>query len=168
MEQLTPQQLKITDTILEVCDSNGTASPFHIFGRSNDNGWGWEIDSIMDAAEYLKAADLIKPVSERVKDGIEYMFTSKGEQFYKNRKLTIDFINDELEKETKQLAKEEREEKYKELQMEEIITRLNTMNPNQLDFWKAQKQKNRQTTLIAIISAIFSLIALMKTWGFFD
>ena len=169
MEMLSPMQVQAGDEILKECDSNGTASPFRLFGRSTDNNWGWEIDDITNAGDFLMGVNVIKRVSDRVKEsGVEYMFTAEGELSYQKGMRTVDYVNEEAQKEAEQQRKEERDEHYKNLQVRDLEEKLNIMNVEQRDFWATQKAKNKQTTLIAIISALFSLVALLKTWGFFD
>lgn len=141
MEKLNPNHLQASDEILKECDSNGTAAPFRLFGRSNDNCWGWEIEDITSAGEFLMAVGVIKPVSDRVKDrGIEYMFTKEGEQSYGKGKRTIDYVDEEAGKEAKQLAKEQLDEEIKILQRQDLHDKVTKLNPAQYrpysDLWK--------------------------------
>jgi hypothetical protein len=84
--------------------------------------------------------------------------TPKGEQFQKSGKSYADYLEEKKKK-------SERDDKHKELQIQDLETKIKVMNEAQLDFWKSQKQKNVQTTIIAIISALFALIAMMKSFG---
>ncbi len=102
MEKLTDAQILAADAILEMCNNNGTATPFHILGKSNANKWGLEIDKICEAADFLLDAGTIKLTSENKEVGYEYMFTTIGEKQYQKGKRTIDYLNEAIEREAKQ------------------------------------------------------------------
>jgi hypothetical protein len=97
-----------------------------------------------------------------------YKLTTWGFDYFRSGKRFEEWLKELEEKEAKQAEKEQRDDYFRTLQIKDLEEKINIMNVEQRDFWKAQKQKNLQTTLIAIISALFSLVALMKTWGFFD
>lgn len=97
-----------------------------------------------------------------------YELTSKGNTLHKSGKGIEGYLKDKEETNARKTDKEQRDDYFRTLQIKDLEEKLNVMNVEQRDFWKAQKAKNLQTTLIAIISALFSLIALMKTWGFFE
>ena len=93
-----------------------------------------------------------------------YDLSKVGREILESGKSFHEYLKD---KEYQKFEKEKREDYKNELQIQELETKLNTLNNAQLDFWKAQKEKNLQTTLIAIISALFSFVALLKSWGYF-
>jgi len=170
MEKLTDAQILAADAILEMCNINGTVTPFHILGKSNSNRWGLEIDKICDAADFLLDAEVIKLTSDNDKDGKEYMFTNIGEKQYQKGKRTIDYLNELIEHEAKQHAKEERDEKTKDAQLEKLmaeLTVLKDMQAEQRMFWKSGMERDERqkwqywlTTMIAgaaFIIAVFSL-----------
>lgn len=95
-----------------------------------------------------------------------YTLTTSGYDYYRSGKRIGDYLQEQSDKEAKRIAKEEQDEHHKNLQIRDLDEKLNIMNVEQRDFWKAQKQKNVQTTLIAIISAVFSFIALLKAFGY--
>jgi len=98
-----------------------------------------------------------------------YKLTTWGFDYFRSGKQFEERLKELEEKEAEQLRKDERDEKTKDAQLQKLeaeLLVLKDMQAEQRDFWKAQKAKNIQTTLIAIISALFSLVALMKTWGF--
>lgn len=97
-----------------------------------------------------------------------FKLTSKGHSLFESKKGIEGYLKDNADTKSRQMEKEQRDDYFRTLQIKDLEEKLNVMNVEQRDFWKAQKQKNLQTTLIAIISALFSLVALMKTWGFFD
>lgn len=113
------------------------------------------VPQISHALDFLEKEGYIEQ-SYNDKNGNQYLLTIKGIQLKHSGGYA------------KQLATEERNEHYKNLQVQDLETKLNIMNAEQRDFWKAQKQKNCQTTLMAIISALFSLFAMLKTFGVFD
>jgi len=172
MKKLSLQQIKAADAILEMCDRNGTASPFHIFGIINVNGW--EIDEITSAAEFLIVAELIKSVSTRVKDenNFEYMFTDIGEKFYRKGKRTVDYIEAEAEKESEQQRKNVRDEKTKDAQLQKLeaeLLVLKDMQTEQRIFWQSGIDRdNRQrwqfwlTLLLAAGGFLLGIINFVK------
>jgi len=92
-------------------------------------------------------------------DGQQLHSWMNGEQLQKSGKSYGDYLDEKKKK-------AERDDRHKDLQIEDLETKLRVMNQAQLDFWKAQKQKNVQTTVIAIISAVLSLISMFKSFGF--
>jgi hypothetical protein len=173
MEKLTDAQILAADAILEMCNINGTATPFHILGKSNSNRWGLEIDKICDAADFLLDAEVIKLTSENKEGRHEYMFTITGEKEYQKGKRTIDYLNELIEHEAKQHAKEERDEKTKDAQLEKLmaeLTVLKDMQKEQRMFWKSgmerderQKWQFRWTLLLAAAGFILGIINLVRS-----
>ena len=111
------------------------------------------------AVKYLKEDGLIE-VFQHHESSFLYRLTAKGLDLQRSGKNYSDYREE-------QKQKAERDNLHKDLQIQDLITKLNTINPNQLDFWKSQKERNKQATLIAIIAALFSLVAMMKSFGFF-
>lgn len=147
MEKLTDAQILAADAILEMCNNNGTATPFHILGKSNTNKWDLEIDKICESADFLLDAGVIKLTSDNNRDGYEYMFTTIGEKQYQKGKRTIDYLNDLIEHEAKQHAKEERDEKTKDAQLEKLLaelTVLKDMQQEQRIFWKSGMERDER------------------------
>lgn len=180
MDKLTDAQIMAADAILEMCNINGSASPFRVLGRNNDNSWGLEIDEIIDAADFLIKVGIIKPISTNVKDGhIEYMFTSIGEKEYIKGKRTVQYLQEEADKEAKQLAIEERDEKTKDAQLQKLeaeLAVLKDMQNEQRKFWQSGIERDKRqrwqywlTTLVAgaaFIIAVLSLLAdILKLKG---
>jgi hypothetical protein len=90
-----------------------------------------------------------------------YDLTREIKKSLQSGKSINDCINEMLEK--------EKNERYlKILQIKDLEEKLNVMNIEQKGFWVEQKARNKQLTLIAIIGSIFSLLALLKSFGFFD
>lgn len=159
MKKLTPIQIQAGDEILKECESNGTASPFRLFGRSNVNKWGWEIDDITNAGDFLMSVKVIKSVSDRVKEGgVEYMFTNEGEQSYSKGKRTFDYVNEEFEKVNKQQLKDQLDHEIKLLQRQDLHDRVTKLNPAQYqsfsDLWKRH-------WMIVAVPLVGVLIALL-------
>jgi len=155
MEKLTTEQVKAADTILFMASLENHIWEHEVLDESNNEFT--ELDMKI-AAKHLENDDLILITVSSSPD--LYLLTIEGADFKKKTSYK-DYHE-------KNLRKEERENSYKDLQIQDLITKLNTINPNQLDFWNAQKERNKQATLIAIIAASFSLVALLKAWGFFD
>lgn len=87
-----------------------------------------------------------------------YDLSKEAKIALQNGKNLVDYLKEKDEKEI-------RDQKIKGLQFDDLQFKVDKMNQEQVEFWKSQKQRNLQLTLIAIISTLFSLIALMKTWG---
>lgn len=135
-----------------------------VFNEINDQNISEE--RMHTIANFLKEDGLLE-IKNSSTGNPGYELTPKAVKLLSNQKGYGDYIKEEKEKEAKQQEKEKLDEYYRTLQVEDLVKKLNAINPSQLDFWKSQKQKNIQTTLIAIISALLSLVTLMKTFGLF-
>lgn len=171
MEKLTDAQILAADAILEMCNNNGTATPFHVLGKSNTNKWGLEIDKICEAADFLLDAGVIKLTSENKEGGYEYMFTTIGEKEYQKGKRTIDYLNELIEREAKQTAKEERDEKTKDAQLEKLLaelTVLKDMQQEQRIFWKSgiERDKRQKWQFWLTILFVFGtfVLGILNLW----
>ncbi len=94
-----------------------------------------------------------------------YELTTKAVELLSMGKDFRYYLKKKVEKEVKQTEKEEMEREHRVLQIEDLKEKLKVMNKAQLQFWNEQKARNKQLTLIAIISGLFSLVALLKVWG---
>jgi len=117
-----------------------------------------------NAAIQLLYSDMIIIEEDKGKH-LKYKLTQSGLELQRSEKKYAEYLEERKTKELNQAEKANLDSEVKELQKQDLITKLNTINPVQLDFWKAQKQKNVQTTIIAIISAAFSLISMLKAFG---
>lgn len=162
MDKLTDAQIMAADAILEMCNINGSASPFRVLGRNNDNSWGLEIDEIIDAADFLIKVGIIKPISTNVKDGhVEYMFTSIGEKEYIKGKRTVQYLQEEADKEAKQLEKDNIDLEIKRLQRDDLQYKVTNLNPEQYqsytDFWK----RHWMTIFVSVAALIIAILAFV-------
>lgn len=121
--------------------------------------------------EIRKDFDMMEVVDGLINDGILQRDSNASETATRLTDLGKDIKRRDngyvefLKKKEEKRIKDERDDRYKTLQVQELVMKLNTINPEQLDFWKSQKIKNNQTTIIAIIGIIISLIALLKSFG---
>lgn len=117
-----------------------------------------------EADRELRNYGFLELIETEVKSGENYKNTTRiydlsreAKKSLQSGKNIVDCVNDMLEK--------EKNEKYlKSLQVRDLEEKLNIMNLEQRRFWAEQKARNKQLTLIAIISALFSLFALLKIW----
>ncbi len=154
---MTQKEIEAADIIIKGATSHGVAS-ISLFHPDEKNKALRPITNV--SVKYLVENGFLD-VYEHAEGSFLYRLTTKGLDLQRSGKNYSDFL-----KEQKQKA--ERDNLHKDLQIQDLITKLNTINPNQLDFWISQKERNKQATLIAIIAALFSLVALIKAWGFFN
>jgi len=121
--------------------------------------------SLHSAALYLKDDGLIEIDNSSTVDHAKLKLTSPGLEFKASEKRYADYLVEKAEKAKKQSIKEDMDWKHKKLQVQDLITKLNEINPEQLDFWRSQKKRNKQATAIAAIGLLFSLMALLKSFG---
>jgi len=141
------------------------ASTTHILGLLEGSGnRGDTRVNMKNAAIQLLYSDMIIIEEDKGKH-LKYKLTQSGLELQRSEKKYAEYLEERKTKELNQAEKANLDSEVKELQKQDLITKLNTINPVQLDFWKAQKQKNVQTTIIAIISAAFSLISMLKAFG---
>ena len=136
---MTEEEVKVADWIIRRYDMNPTGSGELAPGNRR-------------IATYLVDEGLIVFRSGFIN------LTPKGEQFQKSGKSYGEYLEEKKKK-------SERDDRHKDLQIQDLETKLKVMNEAQLNFWKSQKQKNIQTTIIAMISAVFALIAMLKSFG---
>jgi hypothetical protein len=160
---MTEAQIVAADVLLQMASVSQEYTISAMIGHGNTDH---DRDDLRFAAYMLEKAGLFELYNNGV-GGNAFRITEVGVQFRRNGRKFGEYLKEIAEKEAAQNAKEERENQIKLLQYEDLKRKVNEMNQEQIDFWKAQRQKNLQTTLIAIISAIFSLIALLKTFGYF-
>jgi hypothetical protein len=155
---MTPREIEAADFIIRLAGFSGMTAEL-IAQQSGKN-----ILEVKKAAAHLKMEKLIE-VDKQDFMTETYSLTATGIDFQESRKKYIEYLEEKAEKLRVQSEKEGRDEYHKSLQIKDLETKLNVMNTKQLDFWKAQKQKNVQTTIIAIIGAFFSIIAFLKSYG---
>lgn len=172
---MTPQEIEAADHIMKVAtvrgitvnsflplDKNGQKSSPPILGKTSND----QLLIALLASQYLIAEGLL--VAEAYSDTSHlYKLTKKGLELQESGLDFSSYLNAEKEKKRKQNEKDELDFRHKILQIEDLETKLKIINKEQLDFWKSQKEKNVQTTLIAIISALFALVAMLKSFGYF-
>ncbi len=158
---MTEEQIIAADLLIQKASVSQEYTISAIIGHGNTDH---DRDDLRFAAYTLEKAGFFK-LYEDITYGNAYKLTEVGMQFRRNNGKFGDYLKEQAKKESEQLAKEERENQIKLLQYEDLKRKVNEMNQEQLDFWKAQKQKNVQTTVIALISAVFSLIAMLRSFG---
>lgn len=166
MNTLKGNQIKAAELIMEHCHANGYVLLAKILGQNI--GWGLEIRDLEDASEFLSKDEVgfIK-IDDTTKDGYLLLLTRKGELFKEKGKTIREIVEGEAEKEAEKVATESRDNEIKNLQLQDLVTKLNTINPNQLDFWKAQQRNNSWRMIISVGSLLISLLALMKSFDVF-
>lgn len=111
------------------------------------------------------AATIGRKELENIPRRFGYELTIKAVQLLSKGKNFRDYLNEKGEKAAAEKTKAERDEHHKNLQIRDLEEKLKVMNVEQRDFWKEQKARSKHLTILAIISAIFSLAALLKAWG---
>ncbi len=154
---MTQKEIEAADILIKGATSHGVlyTSLFHPDEEKE------AFRPITNVAKKYLVEDGLLEVFQHHESSFLYRLTAKGLDLQRSGKNYSDYREE-------QKQKAERDNLHKDLQIQDLITKLNTINPNQLDFWKSQKERNKQATLIAIIAALFSLVAMMKAWGFFD
>ena len=154
---MTQKEIEAADILIKGATSHGVlyTSLFHPDEEKE------AFRPITNVAKKYLVEDGLLEVFQHHESSFLYRLTAKGLDLQRSGKNYSDYREE-------QKQKAERDNLHKDLQIQDLITKLNTINPNQLDFWKSQKERNKQATLIAIIAALFSLVALLKAWGFFD
>jgi hypothetical protein len=153
---MTQKEIEAADILIKGATSHGVLYTL-LFHPDEKNEAFRPITNV--AVKYLEESGFLE-VYQHHAESFLYRLTAKGLDLQRSGKNYSDYLEE-------QKQKTERENLHKDLQIQDLITKLNTINPNQLDFWKSQKERNKQATTIAIIAALFSLAALMKAWGFF-
>jgi hypothetical protein len=158
---MTDNEIKAANAFIIHGTDGGSITPVNIFAMQITESW--DMEDIIHAAEFLVKHDFHKLVATDYNNIHHYRLLDKGLEYQQKEKDIREFIKKEAEREAKELAKEERDEHYKNLQVKDLEEKLGVMNVKQRDAWAAQEIRNKQLTLIAIISAIFSFVAMMKS-----
>jgi hypothetical protein len=75
-----------------------------------------------------------------------------------NGKNLVDYLKDKLKK-------EQQDQQIKNLQYQDLLFKVEKLNQEQLTSLAAQRERNKQLTILGIISVVFSIIALLKSFG---
>ncbi len=161
MTVTTKNQIKAAEVIMKHTIGDGYISLNEIITQNTD--LGLDRKDFEFASEFLQTIVGFIKIDKSTKDGYSFRLTSIGEQFKEGGGAITEKMNDEFEKQLKLQVKEEREEKLKSLQLRDLEYKLEVTNFEQLAFWKAQKVKNKQTTIISLISLILSVASFLKT-----
>lgn len=134
---MTEEEVKIADWII---------SKFNM----NPRGSGELHPSNRRIAKYLVDEGLITFNSGMI------ALTPKGEQFQKSGKSYGDYLEEKK-------MKAERDDRHKELQIQDLETKLNLMNAEQLKFWHRQRWQFWLTIMVAGAAFILSIINFVKS-----
>lgn len=154
MTSMTQKEIEAADIIIKNATSHGVLYT-SLFHPDEENKLDRPVTNT--AVKYLVENGLLE-VFQHHAESFLYRLTTKGLDLQRSGKNYSDYLEE-------QKQKAERDNLHKDLQIQDLVTKLNTINPNQLDFWKSQKERNKQATLIAIIAALFSFIAMLKSFG---
>ena len=79
-----------------------------------------------------------------------------------------DYLEEKEQKLKEQKEKAKRDDLHKDLQIQDLVTKLNVMNEAQLSFWDSQTKRGKKTSRLARVAISLSIITLLKSFGFFD
>jgi hypothetical protein len=134
---MTEEEIKIADWIIRRYNMNPT-------------GFGELHPSNRRIAKYLVDEGFITLSSGMI------ALTPKGEQFQKSGKSYGEYLNEKK-------VKAERDDRHKDLQIQDLETKLKVMNAEQLKFWHRQRWQFWLTFMVASAAFILSIINFIKS-----
>ena len=155
---MTIEQFEAADFIVERATLEGR-SFLAIYTGFKDAGGKGEV--VKGAAEYLRHSGLIEVIEK--KGFITYKLTPKGVRLQTSGKGYQHFLEQEGEKQYLQEQKEKQDALHKNLQIQDLETKLTVMNQEQLKFWNRQKWQFGLTLLLSGAAFVLSVINFIKT-----
>lgn len=134
---MTDEEIKVADWIIKRYNMNPTG-----FGELTADG--------RRIAKYLVDEGLIKVYGGFIN------LTPKGEQFQKSGKSYADHL-------TEKKMKADRDDRHKDLQIQDLETKLNLMNAEQLKFWHRQRWQFWLTLILAAAGFLLGIINFIKS-----
>ena len=133
---------------------------------------GIKRDLVYDALETFKSQNLINLVNDEAEPiPVKLTFLAEGNRVKKLPNRYLNFVEELQQKSIEKKQKEQKDEKFKELQLTKLEHDVNTMKAQYSKLIEFQdsgiernKQQNKQwkiTTVIAITALIISIIALI-------
>ncbi len=155
---MTVEQFQAADFIIQRATLEGRVflAIYTDFKKSGGNG-----DVVKGTAEYLRHSGLIEIVDK--KGIITYKLTPKGIRLQTTGKGYAHFLEQESEKQRIQEEKEKRDNIHKDLQIQDLETKLTVMNQEQLQFWNRQKWQFWLTLMLAGAGFVLGIINFIKS-----